>query len=335
MTEDRPPRYGQRLGLESRLPGDRMMVSYIVLAILQEAKAMKDGTLCFVLDSGPPHRVLLGFKKGGFGAGKIDGFGGKVEPGETIAAAAARELQEESSIVADPEHLEYVALLDFCFPFRPEWSQMVHAFVTRHWTGTPTESDEMIPHWHSFQEIPYTRMWGDSAYWLPLVLSGKRLRARIVFLEDNETVGQARLELLSPAEAAALAAGQSGCPAAYPPERDQIWKLRAIGDGLARRFPDGNDIYQIMTRLLEECGEVAQQVNHFQGSGIKREKMGEPSAAHLAQEIKHVLLNALRVVQHYGVEQELSASIESSYQTLVKEGWIETAAPPAEGGKGD
>lgn len=283
---------------------------------------MKDGTLCFVLGSGPREQVLLGYKKGGFGAGKIDGFGGKVEPGETIAEAAARELLEESSIVAVAEQLEYVALLDFIFPCRPEWSQLVHAFVARQWTGTPAESDEMIPRWYALNDIPFAGMWGDSPYWLPLVLAGKRLRARIVFQEDNETVGQARLELLSPAEAAALAAGQSGCAAAYPPERDQLWKLRAIGDGLARRFGGGSDVCQIMTRLQEECGEVAQQVNRFQGSGIKREKMGEPSAAELAREIKHVLLNALQVARHYGVDQELSASIENSYQTLVKEGWI-------------
>lgn len=35
-----------------------------------------------------PGRVLLGMKKRGFGAGKWNGFGGKVQPGETIEEAA-------------------------------------------------------------------------------------------------------------------------------------------------------------------------------------------------------------------------------------------------------
>lgn len=37
-----------------------------------------------------PGKVLLGMKKRGFGAGKWNGFGGKVEPGETIEAGARR-----------------------------------------------------------------------------------------------------------------------------------------------------------------------------------------------------------------------------------------------------
>ena len=36
------------------------------------------------------NEVLLGFKKRGFGQGKWNGFGGKVEPGETIVNAAVR-----------------------------------------------------------------------------------------------------------------------------------------------------------------------------------------------------------------------------------------------------
>ena len=38
-------------------------------------------------------RLLLGMKKRGFGAGYYNGFGGKVEAGETIAQAAAREVR--------------------------------------------------------------------------------------------------------------------------------------------------------------------------------------------------------------------------------------------------
>jgi hypothetical protein len=47
-------------------------------------------TNAFVIEG---NKLLLGFKKRGFGAGLYNGFGGKVEPGETPAQAARRELQ--------------------------------------------------------------------------------------------------------------------------------------------------------------------------------------------------------------------------------------------------
>ena len=45
-------------------------------------------------------QLLLGRKKRGFGEGKWNGFGGKLEPGETVEEAAVRELQEESGVTA-------------------------------------------------------------------------------------------------------------------------------------------------------------------------------------------------------------------------------------------
>ena len=44
-------------------------------------------TLLFVLK---PGKVLLGYKKRGFGADRWNGFGGKVQQGETIEEAAIR-----------------------------------------------------------------------------------------------------------------------------------------------------------------------------------------------------------------------------------------------------
>ena len=51
------------------------------------------------------NRVLLGMKKRGFGVGKWNGFGGKLEPGETVVEAAARELEEESGLVVNTTDL--------------------------------------------------------------------------------------------------------------------------------------------------------------------------------------------------------------------------------------
>ncbi len=43
-------------------------------------------------------------------------------------------------------------------------------------------------------------------------------------------------------------------------------KLILTSKGLNRRFEDGNDPFQIATRLLEESGELAKEFNHLKGA---------------------------------------------------------------------
>ena len=149
---------------------------------------MQAATLVLLLKDHPVAEVLLGYKKIGFGQGKYTGFGGKVEPGETVAEAALRELTEETSVTVTPADLKYAALLEFYFPHKPAWSQRVSVYTARRWDGIPTESDEMIPQWFAVDQIPYAQMWDDGHYWLPFVLSGEKFQARCTFNADNATV---------------------------------------------------------------------------------------------------------------------------------------------------
>ena len=99
-------------------------------------------------------------------------------------------------------------------------------------------------------------------------------------------------------------------------------KMYSVTRGFAHRFADGNGPYQMMTRLLEEAGELAQQVNHFEGAGVKREKHGEPDRDQLAKEILHVIHCALAVAVYYDVEKELEENLDWIYQRLKSEGHI-------------
>lgn len=151
---------------------------------------MQDATLVFLLRD---DEILLGLKKRGFAQGKLNGFGGKIENGETIESAVARELYEECSVRVDLADLKPVARLDFFFPAKPEWDQVVHVFVAERWRGEPAETDEMLPMWVKTNSIPYDRMWADDQYWLSLILQGKRVQAAFTFKDDNETVKDARI----------------------------------------------------------------------------------------------------------------------------------------------
>jgi 8-oxo-dGTP diphosphatase len=59
---------------------------------------------------------LVGIQEGGLWGRKIYGFGGAVEPGETIEAAAVRELFEEAGIKVSEDALTPIGHLTFLFP---------------------------------------------------------------------------------------------------------------------------------------------------------------------------------------------------------------------------
>lgn len=149
---------------------------------------MKDATLIFVTRNSSPREILLGHKKTGFGEGKLNGFGGKIEEGETPRAAAVRELCEEASIHVAEKDAIPVAHLTFVFDAQPDWNLVVHAFLAREWSGTPTESREMKPEWFNVDAIPFDKMWQDDVLWLPRVLKGEKLKAQFTFGDDNERV---------------------------------------------------------------------------------------------------------------------------------------------------
>jgi NTP pyrophosphatase (non-canonical NTP hydrolase) len=104
---------------------------------------------------------------------------------------------------------------------------------------------------------------------------------------------------------------------------DYFDKLYLNVDGYNRRFPEGDTPFRIMSRLCEEAGELAKAVNHFEGTGIKRQKYGEPDRIVLAKEVQDVIRTAMCVVRYYGVEDELKRSIDETYQRLCDGGYIE------------
>lgn len=62
------------------------------------------------------YEVLLGEKKRGFGKGKWNGFGGKVDPSDaSVVAAAAREIQEEANVTVQEHDLAPRGVLLFTF----------------------------------------------------------------------------------------------------------------------------------------------------------------------------------------------------------------------------
>ena len=135
-------------------------------------------TLLFVVRDG---RVLLIHKKRGLGAGKINGPGGRIEPGETPLQAAVREVQEE--LLVTP--LAVTAGGELFFQFTDGLALHVHVFRAAGCAGEPRETDEATPLWVPLDAIPYEGMWADDPYWVPLMLAGTPFRGYFLFDGDR------------------------------------------------------------------------------------------------------------------------------------------------------
>lgn len=138
-------------------------------------------TLCFVLQN---RQILLIEKKRGLGKGKVNGPGGKFDPGENAVECAIRETREELGIT--PTHLEERGLLRF--QFTNGYGLEAHIFLARGHEGEAVETDEAVPLWTDLDLIPYRRMWADDVLWLPHVLNGKRVKGDFLF-EDEVMLG--------------------------------------------------------------------------------------------------------------------------------------------------
>lgn len=113
-------------------------------------------------------KILLIRKKRGFGAGKINGPGGKIDPGETPLQSALRETEEELGI----RPRGAIQHGELHFQFRDGYSLHCAVFHAQDFEGEPHETDEAVPLWTPLDAIPYDEMWADDRHWLPLLIKG-------------------------------------------------------------------------------------------------------------------------------------------------------------------
>jgi 8-oxo-dGTP diphosphatase len=150
-------------------------------------KPVDRATLLFVIRG---EEILLIRKKRGLGAGKINGPGGRIAPGESPLEGAVRETREE--LVVTPTDVRWMG--EHRFQFVDGYSIHVHVFAANACEGVPHETEEAAPIWTPVNAIPYDEMWEDDRLWLPLLLEGKKFSGRWIF--DGERMLDHSLEAL-------------------------------------------------------------------------------------------------------------------------------------------
>ena len=162
--------------------------------VLKHFGRTKKLTLCQIVDF-KNEKILLGYKKSGFGKGNYNGFGGKVEKNETIVEAAIREVKEECGVIANVNQCKKIGLIFFTFTdnldeifevhvYYLDWNQLNHDLNLKNTKNDENkhnsnnnnnndgmmsqiiETNEMRPEWFTFDKIPLDKMWNDDRYWL-------------------------------------------------------------------------------------------------------------------------------------------------------------------------
>ncbi len=100
-----------------------------------------------------------------------------MEEGESIEEGAARELSEESGILA--RSLNRLGYIVFNMKHLNKVMR-VHIFDTTDFDLEPVESEEMRPQWYKVEEIPFERMWPDDEHWFHYMLSSQSFIGRYV-----------------------------------------------------------------------------------------------------------------------------------------------------------
>jgi 8-oxo-dGTP diphosphatase len=187
---------------------------------------MKLATLCYLRANGQTlmlHRVK---KQGDMHAGKWNGLGGKLLPGETPEQCAFREVQEECGLTMINPVLRGV----LTFPaFSGEEDWYVFVFVARQFRGTLSDSAEGILAWIDDGQLLDLNLWaGDKIFltWLDhdLFFSGQ-FRYREDTLVEYQVVFYTPQQVVPPA--AALTTAANFQPVYQPADDTYCWACDA------------------------------------------------------------------------------------------------------------
>lgn len=132
------------------------------------------GVLVYLLT--PEGLVWLALMKRKFLEGYLNGYGGKIEDGDTEIETIVRELDEECEVSLDPTRTQKRAIITFHNRFEEEvmieTCFTVHTYIVEDFIGTPKESQEMgVSQLFLPNNLPFEDMSPGDRDWVPQVLN--------------------------------------------------------------------------------------------------------------------------------------------------------------------
>jgi 8-oxo-dGTP diphosphatase len=143
---------------------------------------MKLATLCYVRQAGQTLMIHRIKKAGDMHAGKWNGLGGKLEPGESPEECAAREIYEESGLTV--ETLRLKGFLTFpAFANDEDWYAFV--FLAGGCTGELIDSPEGVLEWVDDARLLDLNLWAGDRVFLPWLDRPDFFSAKFIYQDGH------------------------------------------------------------------------------------------------------------------------------------------------------
>lgn len=139
---------------------------------------MKLATLCYVRAGGKTLMIHRVKRANDMHAGKWNGLGGKLEPGESPEECVSREVREESGLLIRQPELRGVLTFPE-FSKGEDWYAFV--YVAREFSGTLVDSHEGVLRWVDDEDLLDLELWDGDRVFIPWLDQEEFFSAKFVY----------------------------------------------------------------------------------------------------------------------------------------------------------
>lgn len=103
---------------------------------------------------------------------------------------------------------------------------------------------------------------------------------------------------------------------------DLLTKISLVAQAQTKRFPNGDEPFKIVSRLLEESGEVSWELNHYERKNICIEQNCKENKENLVAETYQVMIALNQLLQYFDLSDEFVSRVEYVYKEYQDKGYI-------------